>query len=90
MSKVPLDSACGCLPASATGLAAGEAVGEEGEEGDDALFCALAVCMLYAVVLVCSLSYVDDGLANGDDAVHDGHEAAGDGRDHGVELEHVS
>lgn len=46
MSKVPLDGACGCLPASATGLAAGEAVGEEGEEGDDALFCALAVCML--------------------------------------------
>ena len=35
MSKVPLDCA-GCLP-TAAGLAAGEAVGEEGEEGDDAL-----------------------------------------------------
>ena len=36
------------------------------------------------------MSHVDDGRANGDDAVHDGHEAAGDRRDHGVELEHVS
>ena len=46
MSKVPLDSArCG-LSASAAGLAAGEAVGEEGEEGDDALFFALVVCVL--------------------------------------------
>ena len=36
--------------------------------------------------LVRCLSYVDDGLADSDDAVHDGHEAAGDGRDHGVEL----
>lgn len=36
------------------------------------------------------LSYVDDGLADGDDAVHDGHETAGDGRDHGVELGRVS
>ena len=37
-----------------------------------------------------SLSYVDDGLADSNDAVHDGHEAAGDGRDHGVELGYVS
>lgn len=36
------------------------------------------------------MSYVDDGLADSDDAVHDGHEAAGDGRDQGVELERVS
>ena len=43
VSKVPLDSACCGLSASAAGLAAGEAVGEEGEEGDDALwFVALA------------------------------------------------
>ena len=34
--KVLLDSAC-CLP-TAAGLAAGKAVGEEGEESDDALF----------------------------------------------------
>jgi len=46
VSKVPLDSACGGLPASAAGLAAGEAVGEEREEGDDALRrCALVVCV---------------------------------------------
>ena len=38
MSKVPLDSACCGLPASAPGLAAGEAVGEEREKGDDALY----------------------------------------------------
>jgi hypothetical protein len=48
------------------------------------------ISCLCVVVLVCSLSHVDDGLANSNDAVHDGHEAAGDGRDHGVELEHVS
>jgi hypothetical protein len=35
LSRVPLDSA-GCLP-TAAGLAAGEAVGEEGEESDNAL-----------------------------------------------------
>ena len=51
--------------------------------------CARVSC-LCLVVLVCRLSHVDDGLANSNDAVHDGHEAAGDGRDHGVELEHVS
>ena len=32
------------------------------------------------------ITYVDDGLDDGDDAVHDGHEAAGDRVDHGVEL----
>ena len=32
------------------------------------------------------LSYVDDGLADGDNAVDNGHEAAGDGRDQRVEL----
>ena len=31
-------------------------------------------------------TYVDDGLDDGDNAVHDGHEAAGDRVDHGVEL----
>ena len=42
---VSLDSAC-CLP-TATGLAAGKAVGEEREEGDDALLrCALVVCLI--------------------------------------------
>jgi hypothetical protein len=35
LSIVPLDGA-GCLP-TAAGLAAGEAVGEEGEESDNAL-----------------------------------------------------
>jgi hypothetical protein len=40
---VSLDSAC-CLP-TAAGLAAGEAVGEEREEGDDAL-------LRYALVVV--------------------------------------
>lgn len=45
MSKVPLDSACCCLSASAAGLAAGEAVGEKREESDNALLsCALVVC----------------------------------------------
>lgn len=45
MSEVPLDSAGCCLPASAASLAAGEAVGEKREEGDDALLrCALVVC----------------------------------------------
>ena len=53
MSKVPLDSACGCLPASATGLAAGEAVGEEGEEGDDTLLFALVVCVVWCWRAVC-------------------------------------
>ena len=48
------------------------------------------ISCLCVVVLVCSLSHVDDGLANSNDAVHDGHEAAGDGRDHRVELEYVS
>ena len=42
------------------------------------------------MVLVCSSSYVDDGLADSNDGVHNGHEAACDGRDHGVELEYVS
>jgi len=31
-------------------------------------------------------TYVDDGLDDGDDTVHDGHEAAGDRVDHGVIL----
>lgn len=39
-----LDGTCCCLSASAAGLAAGEAVGEEGEEGDDALFDVLVGC----------------------------------------------
>ena len=47
VSKVPLDSACRGLPASAAGLAAGEAVGEEREESDNALWrCALVDCVL--------------------------------------------
>lgn len=54
MSKVPLDSACSCLSASAAGLAAGEAVGEEREERDNALLrCALIVCLLWRYVVVC-------------------------------------
>jgi hypothetical protein len=32
------------------------------------------------------MTYVDDGLDDGDDAVHDGHEAASDRVDHGVEA----
>lgn len=40
---MPLDSACRRF-AAAAGLAAGQAVGEEGEEGDDALW----VCLLVA------------------------------------------
>lgn len=31
-------------------------------------------------------TYVDDGLADGDDGVDNGHEAGGDGRDDGVEA----
>ena len=53
VSKVPLDSACCGLSASTAGLAAGEAVGEEGEEGDDTLFCALVVCVLWRWCGVC-------------------------------------
>jgi hypothetical protein len=50
VSIVSLDSAC-CLPTAAS-LAAGEAVGEEREEGDDALFrCALVVCVSWRYVL---------------------------------------
>jgi hypothetical protein len=52
---------------------------------DVSSFRATVVCAL--VVL---LSYVDDGLADGDDAVDNGHEAGGDRVDHGVELGHVS
>jgi hypothetical protein len=43
--------------------------------------------------VVCALmvlSYVDDGLADGDDAVDNGHEACGNGVNHGVELQRVS
>lgn len=44
LSGVPcLDGTCGCFSATA-GLAAGEAVGEEGEEGDDALYVVLVDC----------------------------------------------
>ena len=50
----------------------------------------MRVSCLWVSVLVRCLSHVDDGLADGDDTVHDGHEAAGDGRDHGVELGCVS
>ena len=42
------------------------------------------------VVFGMVLAYVDDGLDDGDDAVDNGHEAAGDGVHHGVELECVS
>ena len=50
LSKVPLDSA-GCLPTAAS-LAAGEAVGEKGEEGDNALLrCVLVVCIMRRSVL---------------------------------------
>ena len=54
VSKVPLDSArCG-LSASAAGLAAGEAVGEERKERDNALLrCALVFCVLWRYVEVC-------------------------------------
>lgn len=54
VSKVPLDSACGCLSASAAGLATSETVREQREESDNALLrCALVVCLLWKYVMVC-------------------------------------
>lgn len=52
----------------------------------------MRVSELYAVVVcvLVALSYVDDGLADGDNAVDNGHEAGGDGGNHGVELRCVS
>lgn len=41
-------------------------------------------------LLVVAVAYVDDGLDDSDDGVDNSHEAAGDGRDQGVELEYVS
>lgn len=53
VSKVPLDSACCGLSASTAGLATGEAVGKEGEEGDDTLLFALVVCVVWCWRAVC-------------------------------------